>query len=50
MDWIFQKGHYKGGKSQENRHKNMGVDYQIVRGVKWFFEQNIKLGSKNSDF
>ena len=28
----------------------MGVDYQLVIQVKWFFEQNIKSGSKNSDF
>ena len=28
----------------------MGVDYQIVIQVKWFFEQNRKLGSKKSDF
>ena len=28
----------------------MGIDYQIVRGDKWFFEQNIKSGSKKSDF
>lgn len=28
----------------------MGIDYQIVRGAKWFFEQNRKLGIKNSDF
>ena len=43
---MFQKGHYSIGKSQENRHKKMGIDYQLVRGAKWFFEQNIKSGSK----
>ena len=26
----------------------MGIDYQLVRGAKWFFEQNIKLGSLGS--
>ena len=31
------KGHFIIGKNQENRHKKMGIDYQLVMTAKWIF-------------